>query len=107
MISNKELRNNIIINPYATSKVKNNQQKIKCSYCHFSNVNYFHEAIQVIMDQIEETIDHPKIKHMIYKRIIYLPKFQDDYFVFFTFFSSSDSGAPEQRVYHGEKIIGD
>jgi hypothetical protein len=48
------------------------------------------------MNQIKETIDHPKIETTLLKaKMIYLPKFQNYYFVFFTFFPSSNSGASE------------
>jgi len=61
------------------------------------------------MDQVEETVYHPKIKtNFVSKKQslnLYLPKFQNYNLVFFAFLSSSDSGAPEQRVNHREKIV--
>lgn len=62
LVCDEELGNDAVVNPDTCTEIENDEAEIERSHCHFSNVDDFEPAVEVIMNQVEETIYDPKIK---------------------------------------------
>ena len=61
LVSNKELRNDVVVDPNARGEVEDNQPEVQRGNRHFADVYDFQEAVQVVMHQVEEAVYDPKI----------------------------------------------